>query len=60
VASRLGHVETVMLLLENGAEPDALTLDHYTPLHIAAKDGQAVVAQALLEHGADQSVQTKV
>lgn len=39
VASRLGNVDIVMLLLQHGAGVDATTKDLYTPLHIAAKEG---------------------
>ena len=43
VASRLGNVDIVMLLLQHGAAVDATTKDLYTPLHIAAKEGQEEV-----------------
>lgn len=43
VASRLGNVDIVMLLLQHGAQPGATTKDLYTPLHIAAKEGQEEV-----------------
>lgn len=43
VASRLGNVDIVMLLLQHGADVDATTKDLYTPLHIAAKEGQEEV-----------------
>lgn len=43
VASRLGNVDIVMLLLQHGASVDATTKDLYTPLHIAAKEGQEEV-----------------
>lgn len=44
VASRLGNVDIVMLLLQHGADVDATTKDLYTPLHIAAKEGQEEVS----------------
>jgi hypothetical protein len=44
VASRLGNVDIVMLLLQHGAAVDATTKDLYTPLHIAAKEGQEEVS----------------
>lgn len=40
MASRLGNTDIVMLLLQHGAAIDAPTKDLYTPLHIAAKEGQ--------------------
>lgn len=46
VASRLGNVDIVMLLLQHGAQPQATTKDLYTPLHIAAKEGQEEVSFA--------------
>lgn len=45
VASRLGNVDIVMLLLQHGARVDATTKDLYTPLHIAAKEGQEEVSK---------------
>lgn len=46
VASRLGNVDIVMLLLQHGADVDATTKDLYTPLHIAAKESQEEVIQS--------------
>lgn len=43
VASRLGNVDIVMLLLQDGAQLHATTKDLYTPLHIASKEGQEEV-----------------
>lgn len=60
IASRLGNVDNVVLLLQHGAAADATTKDKYTPLHIAAKEGHDEVAQVLLEHGASHDVTTKV
>lgn len=40
IASRLGNVDIVMLLLQHGADVDTTTKDMYTALHIAAKEGQ--------------------
>ena len=47
VASRLGNVDIVMLLLQHGAAVDATTKDLYTPLHIAAKEGQEEVSMCI-------------
>ncbi len=44
IASRLGNVDIVMLLLQHGADVDANTKDSYTPLHIAGKEGQDEVS----------------
>ncbi len=46
-------LELVRLLLERGADVTAGRLDGMTPLHGAAWRGHAVVAQALLDAGAD-------
>ncbi len=60
IASRLGNVDNVVLLLQHGADPNATTKDLYTPLHIAAKEGHEEVAAALLDHGANHQLTTKV
>ena len=49
-----------MLLLDNGAMVDAATVELYTPLHIAAKEGHDDVVQLLLDRGADHSLPTSV
>ncbi|KAI4470519.1 ankyrin repeat and protein kinase domain-containing protein [Holotrichia oblita] len=40
-------------------KPHATTKDLYTPLHIAAKEGQEEVASVLLDNGADLTATTK-
>lgn len=60
IASRLGNVDNVLLLLQHGASPDATMKDLSTPLHIAAKEGHDEVTLVLLEHGASQNLTTKV
>ena len=47
IASRLGNVDIVVLLLQSGAQVDASTKDLYTALHIAAKEGQEEVKKLL-------------
>lgn len=59
VASRLGNVDIVMMLLQHGANIDSVTKDLYTPLHIAAKEGQEEVAAVLIENGASLDAATK-
>uniref|UniRef100_A0AC35TMG7 ANK_REP_REGION domain-containing protein n=1 Tax=Rhabditophanes sp. KR3021 TaxID=114890 RepID=A0AC35TMG7_9BILA len=54
-----GNADIVSLLLENRAEPNATTKDQYTPLHIAAKEGQEDVVQILLKFGANKALTTK-
>ena len=47
-AARHGHVETVTLLLSRGARQRAKNKTWDTPLHLAAKNGDVRVADALL------------
>lgn len=47
IASRLGNVDIVMLLLQHGAQVDSTTKDLYSALHIAAKEGQDEVKYLL-------------
>lgn len=49
IASRLGNVDIVMLLLQHGAKVDTTTKDMYTALHIAAKEGQDEVKHLLIQ-----------
>ncbi len=51
-ASQSGHVDAVRLLLERGADPNALA-NIGTPLMIAARRKKTEIAKLLLEHGAD-------
>lgn len=45
--------ETMALLLEKGADPNARQQLDYTPLHGAASRGDIAMAELLLGHGAD-------
>ena len=53
-------MDCALLLLDNGAAPDAATVELYTPLHIAAKEGHDDVVLLLLDRGADSSLATSV
>ncbi|QYS94237.1 ANK_REP_REGION domain-containing protein [Trichoderma simmonsii] len=48
-----GHEETVKLLLEHGADPNAMSGDGFTPLAEAADRGHEAMVKLLLERGAD-------
>lgn len=60
IASRLGNVDIVSILLQHSASVDAVTKDSYTALHIAAKEGQEEVASLLLDASAKLTATTKV
>jgi ankyrin repeat protein len=52
-AVRRGDVQEVARLLAAGADPNVKDLDGHTPLHIAAEQCRADLAELLLRHGAD-------
>jgi len=47
------HSETVRLLIENGADPNARMSDGSAPLHLASSEGIAEAVRLLLMYGAD-------
>ncbi|MGH2449972.1 MAG: ankyrin repeat domain-containing protein, partial [Candidatus Limnocylindria bacterium] len=51
VAAR--NEETVALLLDRGADPNARQEGGFTPLHGAAQQGDEPIVELLLRHGAD-------
>jgi uncharacterized protein len=55
-AAAAGHVRIVMLLLNNGANPNVREQDGHTPLHAAAQNGDAQMIRSLLYNGADMSI----
>lgn len=50
VAARFGRLKIIVLLLNDGANPQQKAKDGDTPLHFACKYGHLNVVQALLEH----------
>lgn len=59
VASKHGHSEIVLLLLDHAAKVDAQCGDSITPLHIAAREGHTKVAEVLLARGATVDAQDR-
>ena len=50
-------VETVRLLVDHGADVNALDCSHSTPLHLASLQGVLDAVQILIKHGADVNAQ---
>ena len=57
-ASYNGHVQSVRLLLDHGADPHARSSEGWQPLHSAVKWAQVETAALLLAAGADVNAQT--
>jgi ankyrin repeat protein len=53
LAVSMKHPEVVRVLLENGANPDAVDFNKETPLMGAALNGHLKIAKLLIEHGCD-------
>src|SRR5690242_5601993 len=53
LAAEMGHVEIAKLLLDNGADVNAVGIRGFTPLHSAAWSGRTDVAKVLIAHGAN-------
>lgn len=60
MAAQGDHVDCVRLLLQYNAEIDDITLDHLTPLHVAAHCGHHRVAKLLLDKGAKPNARALV
>ncbi|KAL7669687.1 hypothetical protein ACOME3_010333 [Neoechinorhynchus agilis] len=60
VATSLGFTKCIQFLLANGAEINVMTKSGFTPLHLAAKQGNIEAAGILLEKGALPSINSCV
>jgi hypothetical protein len=49
-------VEIARLLLDAGADPNALNHENATPLHVAVKEGRVELVRLLVERGADVNI----
>src|SRR5258706_1963118 len=58
-AAAAGHVKIVMLLLNNGADPNVPDHAGYNRLHAAAQNGNTQMIRALLFNGADLNIKTQ-
>jgi ankyrin repeat protein len=59
VASANGHANVVRLLLEKGANINALNTADENALHAAARNGKGNIVSLVLENGADVEAQNK-
>ena len=53
IASQEGHLEVVKILIEHGAEIEAIYKDGYTPLYIASQNGRLDVVEYLISQQAN-------
>ena len=55
-AARQGHNDLVRLLLEKGADPNAVSKSGETPLHLTSSQGKIETAEILISKGADLNI----
>ncbi len=60
MAAQGDHMDCVKQLLQNNAEIDDITLDHLTPLHVAAHCGHHRMVKVLLDKGAKANARALV
>ncbi len=53
-----GHLKTVKMLLDHGADPNITEQGGFTPLHAAAQNGDVDMIRVLLYGGADLSIKS--
>lgn len=53
MAAEMGHVDITKALVDGGANVNAKTIEHTTPLLQSAINGHVAVAKLTLERGAD-------
>lgn len=58
-AAAAGHIEIVLLLLKNRADPNVREQNGYTPLHAAAQNGDVAMIRSLLFNGADLTIRSR-
>ncbi|MBR2082701.1 MAG: ankyrin repeat domain-containing protein [Elusimicrobiaceae bacterium] len=59
-AASSGNEDVILFLLDQGLLIDSRTSEGWTPLFVAARDGQAEAAKLLVFKGADLNAQTKL
>jgi ankyrin repeat protein len=52
-------VETARLLIQHGADANAMDENNKTALHLASAEGCAEIVQLLIQHGADVNTRDK-
>ncbi len=55
-----GNEDVILFLLENGLPINSRTPERWTPLYVAARDGQAEAAKLLVFKGADLNAQSEL
>ncbi len=60
MAAQGDHLDCIRQLLQYNADIDDITLDHLTPLHVAAHCGHHRVAKVLLDKGAKPNTRALV
>jgi ankyrin repeat protein len=60
VASFMGHMNIVVLLIQHGANTDCQTVRGETALHLAARANQTDIIRILLRNGANVDAKARV